>query len=88
MKLTKKMKEIISGWSNFIDKSEVTEKEAIRRASICDLCPHSKKSILLSFVKDELKEVEGMYCDDCGCPLSAKVRTKENSCDKWRVGTK
>lgn len=78
------VEDILSGWSNFIDKSEVTEKIAKQRAKVCSKCEHAKKSILLGFVKDKLKEVEGYYCNDCsGCPLSAKIRTKNDICKKW-----
>ena len=82
--MDEKITNILSGWKNFIDKTEVTEAIAKQRANICSTCEYSKKSKLLAFVKDELKEVEGYYCADCGgCPLSAKVRTKNNICDKW-----
>ena len=81
--------DILSGWSNFIDKSEVTEETATKRAKICDTCDYNKKGILLSFIKDKLKEVQGRYCSDCGgCPLSAKVRTKNDICKKWKTDTK
>ena len=81
-----KINDILSGWSNFIDKSEVTEETAKQRAKICSECEHAKKSMLLGFIKDELKEVEGYYCNDCGgCPLSAKVRTKNDICEKWKT---
>ena len=80
-----KIKDIISGWSNFIDKSEVTENTAKERASVCAECEHAKKGVLLGFIKDNLKEIEGYYCNDCEkCPLSAKVRTKNDICEKWR----
>ncbi|RZJ63156.1 MAG: hypothetical protein EOO45_21810 [Flavobacterium sp.] len=75
---------IISGWRNFIDKSEVTEKVAMKRASICAQCEYAKKGKLLLFLKDSLSEIEGMYCSDCGCPLSPKVRSNDNCPnDKW-----
>lgn len=78
------IKDILSGWSNFIDKSEVTEAIAKERAAICSTCVHAKKGILTAFIKDDLKEIQGYYCNDClGCPLSAKIRTKDNICKKW-----
>jgi len=80
-----KAQDIASGWKNFIDKTEVNEKVAIERALICSKCKYAKKSMLLAFIKDDLKEVEGYYCSDCGgCPLSAKIRTKNNICKKWK----
>lgn len=68
---------ILTGWKNFIDKSEVVEEIAQQRAAICAACPFAKQAVLLAFIKDSLKEVEGAYCTECGCPLSAKIRSKE-----------
>ena len=71
------LKEILSGWKNYLTKSKVTEAIASKRAAICTACPHAKQGKLLAFIKDTLKEVEGAYCDKCGCPLSAKVRSND-----------
>jgi len=68
---------ILQGWKNFIDKSQVTEDKAKERANICAECPEAKKAMLLAFIEDELKEVEGAYCKQCGCPLSAKLRSND-----------
>ncbi len=68
---------ILNGWKNFLSKSEVTEAVAKERAALCAACPHAKQGKLLTFVKDTLKEVEGAYCSQCGCPLSAKVRSND-----------
>lgn len=72
---------IVNGWKNLIDKSEVTEALAERRAAICTLCPHLKHGKLLTFIKDDLKEMEGHYCDKCKCPISAKIRSEKEKCD-------
>jgi len=81
------IKDILSGWKNFIDKSEVTEEIATQRAKVCDTCKHKKKGMLTAFIKDSLTEIQGYYCTDCGgCPLSAKVRTKRDVCEKWKTG--
>ena len=71
------IKNILTGWKNYLDKSEVVEKIAEERAAICAACPHAKQGKLLTFVKDTLREVQGAYCDKCGCPLSAKIRSSE-----------
>ncbi|QYJ68929.1 hypothetical protein [Flavobacterium litorale] len=68
---------ILSGWKNYLSKSEVTEAIATERAALCAACPHAKQGKLLAFVKDTLKEVEGAYCNQCGCPLSAKIRSND-----------
>jgi len=81
--------DILSGWENFLNKSEVTEKIAKQRAKICSTCEHNKKGMLLAFIKDKLTEIQGRYCNDCsGCPLSAKVRTKKDICEKWQKDMK
>ena len=72
---------ILNGWQNFIAKSEVSEKLAKERAAECSQCPHAKKGKLLAFIKDDLKEIEGYYCDLCKCPLSAKVRSQNENCE-------
>jgi len=71
------IKQILTGWKNYLDKSEVTEGVAMQRAVICAACPYIRQGKLLAFVKDSLKEVEGAYCQKCGCPLSAKVRSTD-----------
>jgi hypothetical protein len=71
---------ILNGWQNFLAKSEVTESLAEHRAVNCLVCPYLKKGKLLAFIKDDLKEIEGHYCDICKCPLSAKIRSKNETC--------
>ena len=71
---------ILNGWQNFIAKSEVSEKLAKERAAECAKCTHAKKGKLLAFIKDDLKEIEGYYCDLCKCPLSAKLRSELETC--------
>mgnify|MGYP006143800277 CR=1 FL=1 len=68
---------ILSGWKNYLSKSEVTEAVAKGRAAVCAACPHARQGKILAFIKDDLKEVEGAYCSQCGCPLSAKVRSND-----------
>lgn len=71
------VKKILSGWKNFLSKSEVTEETARSRAAICTACPNLRHGKLLAFVTDRLTEIEGTYCHLCKCPLSAKVRSND-----------
>lgn len=71
---------ILNGWENFIEKNEVSEKLAKLRAIECANCPMAKKGILTAFINDDLKEIEGYYCKKCTCPLSAKIRSINESC--------
>jgi hypothetical protein len=83
---------IISGWKNFTFESPKHEELAKVRAEICAACPHAnpeykfKKYIPEAVSKSEkIKIIEGLGCDKCGCPLSAKVRQTIDSCpiEKW-----
>jgi hypothetical protein len=80
-----KIENILSGWENFISKNEVTEELARERATHCAGCPNLKRGMLLAFIKDDLKEIEGHYCKICKCPLSAKLRSINEECpiQKW-----
>ena len=71
------IKEILTGWKNYLDKSDVTETLALQRSVICAACPHAKQGKLLVFIKDKVTEIQGAYCNICKCPLSAKVRSND-----------
>jgi hypothetical protein len=71
------LQEILSGWKNYLVKSEVAEAVAQERAFICAACPNVRHGKLLTFTNDSLKEIEGTYCSICKCPLSAKVRSTD-----------
>jgi len=58
-----------------------TTKIQKQRAEICANCPSSQHKKYLEFFKEELREVKGMVCIECGCPLSAKIRS-EDTCPK------
>lgn len=78
------VKNILTGWKNFLSKSEVSETRATQRANICAACPHALQGRLLTFIKDRLTEIEGTYCNICKCPLSAKVRSNDTCPEnKW-----
>lgn len=80
-----KLQDILNGWENFIDKSEVTEDLAKQRAKHCLKCDELKKGGLLSLIKDDLVEIQGYYCNKCFCPLSAKLRSVNEKCplNEW-----
>lgn len=76
------IKNILNGWLNFIEKSEVTEEIAEKRAMHCAKCVECKEGKLLALIKDDLKEIEGFYCALCYCPISAKIRSELETCPK------
>ena len=71
---------ILNGWNNYFNKDAVVEKVANQRAEFCAKCPFAVESIFTIFVKDELREIEGLICTICNCPLSAKIRSKNETC--------
>lgn len=64
---------------------ELPTKEDKRRAGICKACPHAIESDFLQYLNGKIKEVQGLYCNDCKCPLIAKIKTtdKKHICKKW-----
>ena len=67
--MSSKLFEIIEGWKNYTFPSPHVEKVARARAGICATCPSNS----------------GKKCGECGCPLSAKVRSLKSKCplNKW-----
>lgn len=77
---------IISGFTNLAFPNEEVEKIAIARADVCARCPFAVKTGLYSVVKDSRTvTIQGMKCTQCGCNLSAKVRSISDTCPvgKW-----
>jgi len=77
---------IISGFTNLAFPNEEVEKLAFERAEVCARCPFAMKTGLYSVVKDSRTvTIQGMKCTECGCNLSAKVRSVSDTCPvgKW-----
>lgn len=75
---------IISGWKKYI-KGELTDDE-MERAKKCAVCPHAVVGVYEKFMPDNsLKEIEGLKCGKCDCPLSTKIRSANEYCPigKW-----
>ena len=82
-----KLKAILKGWENYIFPDPEIEAKAKERAKICAKCPMAKKGTYQQLMKDyTLKDVEGMMCGVCGCPLSTLLRQDEKGCElnKWK----
>jgi len=80
--------EIVSGWKNVIFPSKEIEELARVRARICSDCPFADlhfKFKKFSPKEKALKDIKGLGCTKCGCPLSSKVRSVMSSCPekKW-----
>lgn len=74
---------IFKGWTNFL--LDVNSDLARERAEQCKDCDSAVIGFHNHWLNDEVKEVKGLKCFECGCPLSAKLRTKEEKCplNKW-----
>ena len=77
------LKAIISGWSN-LAFGEVEPKH-YERAEVCSGCEHAVHGDILDRINDQIKVIQGYKCNQCGCPLSAKVRQDVEGCPlgKW-----
>ena len=64
---------------------EFPTDEDRRRAEICKSCDYAKHSEFLELIKGKVRDVRGLYCDLCKCPLVAKIKTKDKKhiCPKW-----
>lgn len=75
---------IIKGWKAYLKKE--TTPLAIARAEICKGCEYAVIGSFEKFMPDDsLKIVQGLKCDKCKCPLSAKLRSQDEKCPlgKW-----
>ena len=81
------LRNIVDGWTNLVLPDQVNEELALKRANICAKCPFAKMSsgTYTIIVDNRTKNIRGMSCGKCGCPLSAKGRAKNDSCPegKW-----
>lgn len=80
-----KYSNIVGGFVNVAFPNKKVEHLAKARASICAKCPHAKNSEVVKkiVIDNRTKEIRGMYCDVCGCNLTAKVRSQD-SCPKGK----
>ena len=62
----------------------LTTDEHSRRAKVCGECPSKRYSKFVDFIDDQLKEVKGFVCNECSCPLIAKIRSTDKCpLKKW-----
>lgn len=76
--------DILDGFANYTFPNEKAEALAKKRAAICSKCPFVRYSGIVNTVSvgENIKEVKGMYCDVCGCGLSAKIRSLADFCPR------
>lgn len=75
-----KIGRIITGWKNVIFENPEVERQAEARAQVCGKCPFAVEGAW-EIIKDRrIEEVSGMVCSRCSCPLSAKLRSPQETC--------
>lgn len=77
-----KLTNIVSGWVNLFIEDAVVEEIAMHRANICAKCPFAELSggVYSVVIDNKTTHIQGMKCTKCGCPLSAKVRSRADKC--------
>ena len=69
---------IIVGWVNlFFDRKNDLARY---RAKKCIICPNSKLGWHEAIIGDTIKDIKGVVCSICNCPLSAKLRSDKSEC--------
>lgn len=83
--MLKKLNNIVRGWANYLWESNDIKILAEKRALECACCPSALYGKVLDFLPDDVKEIEGMYCDLCTCPLSSLLRSPDSKCkaNRW-----
>lgn len=70
---------IIEGWGLYV-KGDVP-KFTVTRKEICKRCPFAVMGTYEKWMPDKkLKEIQGLKCEKCGCPLSTKLRSENEKC--------
>jgi hypothetical protein len=82
-----KYQDILDGYSYLVVKDSAIEEMAQHRASICSKCTQAKYSGTVNtiVVDNKIKEIKGLRCAVCACPISGIVRAEEKVCPlgKW-----
>ncbi len=80
MGLFKWIKSVFLGYYYLIFKKDKVEDMAIRRAVFCKNCPHAKMSNTDIVYDKRITFLSGRHCEECGCPLAAKLRSPMEEC--------
>lgn len=78
--------DIFNGWKSYIVNDPVVLKLAKKRAAICSGCDKPEHGVFEVILPDfEIKEIQGLKCSICNCPLSTATRSKNYTCPlgKW-----
>lgn len=76
-----KLRLILNGWKNYLFADSRIEQLAKKRAEICSECEHAVEGFYEKLMPDDtLKEMKGLLCSLCDCPLQTKCRSEHDEC--------
>jgi hypothetical protein len=81
-----KLKDILNGWGAYLINDATSTEIAKQRAEVCSNCNKPVKGSFEVFMPDySIKEIQGLKCSICDCPLSTATRSKNYKCPlgKW-----
>ena len=81
-KLTRhnKLAHIYDGWKNYMFESPEIEAMAKYRATKCAACPFMVEMRNMKVAEKHVLNGKSYKCNQCGCPLSAKLRSEYDHC--------
>lgn len=88
--MANKLVSILKGWANYIWENEEIREMAKERAKHCAKCDKATMALVPTLIDDEIKDIYGLVCSMCSCPLSGKLRSPDEKCDlgKWQARKK
>ena len=81
-----KLKDILNGWSSYLINDATSNEIAKSRANICSNCDKPVRGRFEILLPDwSIKEIQGLKCSVCNCPLSTATRSQNYKCPlgKW-----
>ncbi len=79
----------MQGWKGYVWETPEIKSMAESRAIECAKCDEAVYGWVASFVEDELKDIQGLKCGLCDCPLSGLLRSPDEKCKigRWQART-
>jgi Zn ribbon nucleic-acid-binding protein len=80
-----KLNNIVRGWAGYVWETPEVKALAEKRAVACADCPNAEWGLIAQLLEDDVTTIKGLKCSMCDCPLSTKLRSKEEVCPlaKW-----
>jgi len=81
-----KLRSILNGWKHYLFQNQDIEVTAKLRAISCAKCSLAVHAWYSELIDDKITDIQGMVCNGCAgavkCPLSSKLRSKDEKCPK------